>query len=169
MRLTAGYSYPVPANQVATLLADRDFLVEAANAAGADAVQVDVSVEESGEFTVTTRAINPHTKLPLQMRPFLPHGLEIRLAQAWDTADSDGRRDGTMAGEIVGAPVQITGRIAITPTPGGSRFTFSGAVTAQVPLVGQAIEQAAEPAVMAYLEAQDRVARRWLTLAEPSA
>jgi hypothetical protein len=162
MRLAVHYDYTAPPDRVARLIADRTFSLEAAQAAGAESCQVEVDPEPSGAFTLTARFVSPGAQLPPQVRAVLPQGLEIRQAQVWDAPEPDGRRHATLAGEIVGAPVRITGRISLTSAPGGSRLAFACDVRAQVPLLAQTIEKAATPAVLAYLAAQNAVAQRRL-------
>ncbi|MDR2347269.1 MAG: DUF2505 domain-containing protein [Bifidobacteriaceae bacterium] len=162
MRLSARYDYSAPVEAVADLLAERGFQLQAAEAAGAVASEVEVVGGPAGEFTVTSRGASPVDHLPQRVRAFLPAALEIRQAQVWSGPAADGHRRATLAGEIVGAPVQVTGLLDLAPNGAGSRLSFAGEVKAQLPLVGPAIEQAAVPAVSRYLEAQHEVAERWL-------
>ncbi|MDR2253146.1 MAG: DUF2505 domain-containing protein [Bifidobacteriaceae bacterium] len=162
MRLTSSHDYPVPPDRVAALFADARFSTEVARAAGALEPRVDVARDPSGEFTLTARTVNPSVQLPAQIRPLAPRGLEIRQAQVWEAPGPDGGRRATLAGEIVGASVRITGTVTLAVAPGGCRLTFAGEIKALIPLLGATVENAAAPAVEAYLEAQDRVAREWL-------
>ncbi|MDR2453094.1 MAG: DUF2505 domain-containing protein [Bifidobacteriaceae bacterium] len=162
MQLTASYDYSAPPGRVARLFADRGFQLEAAQAAGAESAQVEVTDGPDGAFTVAARATSPATALPAQVRGLLPAGLEIRQAQVWGQPGPDGARQASLAGEIVGAPIQLTGRLALAPAARGSRFSFCGQVKAQLPLLGPAIEQAAAPAIEGFWAALHRVAERWL-------
>jgi hypothetical protein len=67
-----------------------------------------------------------------------------------------------LAGEILGAPVRVTGRATLDAVADGCRLAFDVDVKAQIPLVGQTIEKAVRPHVEAYLAAQDKLARDWL-------
>jgi hypothetical protein len=166
MRFTSEHHYPVSPQRVAELFLDQNFSLAAARAAGAVRPQADVAVEASGEFTLTSRSVNPAADLPAQLRALLPQGLEIRQAQVWGPAAADGARVATLAGEIVGAPVQFTGQAQLDPAPGGCRLAFDILVKAQLPLVGPAIERAAMPQIEAYAAAQDSLARQWLGLGD---
>jgi hypothetical protein len=162
MRLAVHYDYPVPPERVARLLQDRTFSLEAAQAAGAESCHVQVDLDPSGAFTLTARLAGATAELPPQVRTLLPQGLEIRQAQVWEAAGPEGRRSGTLAGEIVGAPVRITGRVALSPSATGSRLAVACQVSAPIPLLGPTIEKAALPAVASYLAAQHSVAERRL-------
>ncbi|MDR1117719.1 MAG: DUF2505 domain-containing protein [Bifidobacteriaceae bacterium] len=164
MRIAVHYDYAAAPELVAGLLADRGFLLEAAQEAGATSCQIDVAPEPSGEFTLTARVAGLSSKLPPPVRALAPHGLEIRQAQVWEAPRQDGTRRATVAGEIVGAPIRITGHASLAPTPGGARLAFACEVKADVPLLGQSIEQAATPAVLSYLAAQHAAAERRLAV-----
>jgi hypothetical protein len=162
MRFAAHYDYTVDSQAVAELLRDRDYLLAAATAAGAESSQVEVNPGPEGGFTVTIRSTMPTKGLPASVRGFLPQGLELRQALVWDQAAGDGSRQATMAGEVAGAGVHLSGLARLTPVGPGSRLEFGGEVKAQVPLVGRAIEQAAVPAIVKVLDTQHRVAADWL-------
>jgi hypothetical protein len=94
------------------------------------------------------------TSLPPAAKAMLPAGVEIRQAVAWEAPAADGAREATVAGEVPGAPVQLTGKIRMVPTSEGTRMDFVGEVKAMVPIVGRTIEEAAAPAVIQALNAQ---------------
>ncbi|MDR1186805.1 MAG: DUF2505 domain-containing protein [Bifidobacteriaceae bacterium] len=181
MRFAANYDYPVPPAAVAALMADRDYLLAAAAAAGAESSQIEVVRAANGGFTVTIRSTMPPDQLPAAVRAFLPQGLELRQALVWEppaARDADaagavgatgaaGARQATMAGEVAGAAVRLSGLMRLTPTASGCRSDFGGEVNAQLPLVGRAVEEAAVPAVVKVLDAQHRVALDWLDAAAP--
>src|SRR5690606_20700999 len=56
-------------------------------------------------------------------------------------------RVGTLALDIAGAPVRINGRMSLRPSGEGTVQSFSGEITASVPLFGRHIEKAAAGAV----------------------
>ncbi|MDR2566515.1 MAG: DUF2505 domain-containing protein [Bifidobacteriaceae bacterium] len=162
MRFAAHYDYTVGPQAVSELLCDRDYLLAAATAAGAKSSQVEVNPGPEGGFTVTIRSTMPTAGLPASARGFLPQGLELRQALVWESAAGDGSRQGTMAGEVAGAGVHLSGLTRLSAVGDGSRLEFAGEVKAQVPLVGRAIEEAAVPAIVKVLDTQHEVASDWL-------
>ncbi|MDR2374084.1 MAG: DUF2505 domain-containing protein [Bifidobacteriaceae bacterium] len=157
MRFAARYDYPVPPARVAALLADRAHLLKAAEAAGAESSQVDVSPKPDDGLLVTVRSTIPTADLPAALRGFLPQGLELRQAVVWEAPAADGSRRATMAGEVPGAGVNLAGSVRLSPTAAGCRLQFAGDVKAQLPLLGRAVEDAAVPAIVKILDAQHQV------------
>ncbi|MDR0591741.1 MAG: DUF2505 domain-containing protein [Bifidobacteriaceae bacterium] len=162
MRFAAHYDYPSPPAQVAALLQNRDYLVAAARAAGAESSQVEVKPGADGSLTVTIRWTMPSTGLPAPTRAAAPQGLEVRLALVWERPAAGRDRQATMAGQIAGAGVHLSGLSRLRPVGEGSRLEVSGEVKAQLPLIGRAIEEAAAPAIVKVLDAQHQVALDWL-------
>ncbi|MDR1633572.1 MAG: DUF2505 domain-containing protein [Bifidobacteriaceae bacterium] len=162
MRFAAHYDYEAEPQTVAELLRNREYLLAAATAAGAEASQVEVSPGPGNGFTVTIRSTMPTAGLPASVRGLLPQGLELRQAFVWEEAADDGSRRATMAGELGGAAVGVTGSAWLNPAGGGSRLEFGGEVKSPVPLVGRVIEEAAVPAIVKVLDTQHRIGVDWL-------
>jgi hypothetical protein len=158
--MSAQFDLPAAPDRVAALFAYKDFELAAAASDHALACEAAVAGTSDGPFTVTVRRTMSTAALPPAARGFLPAGLEIRQAVAWEAPGPDGSRDGTVAGEVPGAPVQLTGTVRLFATGEGSGLDFKGEVKAMVPLVGRTIEEAAAPAVIAALKAQHAEALR---------
>jgi hypothetical protein len=155
---------PVPADPrtAGTMLADPVYVRAKVIASGAEVLHVDVAPAEDGALTVTTRRALPTDQIPANVRAFVGSTLEVRQVEAWEPAAADGTRTGTVAVEIAGAPVRLTGTVALTAAEGGSVITYDGDLKANVPLFGSAVEQAAAKAVRGALEAEAGVAREWV-------
>ena len=155
---------PVPADPrtAGTMLADPVYVRAKVIASGAEVLHVDVAPAEDGALTVTTRRALPTDLIPPNVRAFVGSTLEVRQVEAWEPAAADGTRTGTVAVEIAGAPVRLTGTVALTATADGSAITYDGDLKANVPLFGSAVEQAAAKAVRGALEAEAGVAREWV-------
>lgn len=155
---------PVPADPrtAGTMLADPVYVRAKVIASGAEVLHVDVAPAEDGALTVTTRRALPTDQIPANVRAFVGSTLEVRQVEAWEPAAADGTRTGTVAVEIAGAPVRLTGTVALTATDGGSAITYDGDLKANVPLFGSAVEQAAAKAVRGALDAEAAVAREWV-------
>lgn len=164
MHLTVELTFPASLDDVSAMLADEDFVRwRAQRMAGADAVeQADVTGSVESGFAVVVRRTFSTDQIPAQARPLVGDELEIRQAEAWE-AESGGRRVGSVAMEILGAPVRVVGTMSLQPLPdGGTRLAYSGDVRASVPLFATVIEEAAADAVRSTLEAEAEAGRAWL-------
>jgi len=114
-------------------------------------------------FTIAVRRTLPTDLIPAQVRPFVGDELEVRQAEVWEAPSGD-RRTGTIAVEIAGAPVRVTGTVRLEPTAdGGTRQVYDGEVRATVPLFGAAVAEAAARAVRSTLEAEGAAGQEWLS------
>ena len=152
MQVAASYKIPASATRVAALLADPQFAEETAG--GAESAQASVRHAPDGGFTLSLRRPVPADDLPASVRVFTGGDLELRQALVWQPAAPDGARSATMAGEIVGAPVQLEGTVQLTPTADGCELSIDGDIFAMVPLVGPTIEQAGATMVVEVLREQ---------------
>jgi hypothetical protein len=162
VHLTVELTFPTDADDVAAAFADEEFVRWRAHRAASGTVeQVDVSGSPASGFTVAVRRTLPTDLIPPQVRPFVGDHLEVRQAEAWEGATS-GRRVGTVAVEIAGAPVRLTGTVTLEPLPGGGcRQVYDGEVHASVPLFGDAVAQAAARTVRATIEAEGAAGVLW--------
>ena len=162
MHLQVTLSVPTDARTAGSMLADPVYVRAKVRASGAEDLQVDVTPGEEGAFTVTTRRALPTDQIPPNVRAFVGSTLEVRQAEAWEPAAADGGRRGTVAVEIAGAPVRLTGTVVLAGTGGTSTITYDGELKAHVPLFGAAVEEAAAKAVRGALQAEEAVAREWV-------
>ncbi len=151
------------------LLADPAYVHEKVAASGARDPQVDVVPGEHGAFTVTVRRSLPTDQIPANLRGFVGSHLDVRQVEVWAGPDADGSRRGTVAVEIAGAPVRMTGTLALAPGGDGSgdgtattTVTYDGELKASVPLFGGAVEDAAARAIRSTLAQEEVVSGRWL-------
>jgi hypothetical protein len=167
MRLTAHYDFPAAPAELAGLLARNDFWEATFTELGSPNHQVTITGSPASRFTISIRATMPPQDLPVSIRSTAPYGLQLRQAVVWEPALADGHRQASLAGEVVGAPVQLLGAIAMLPTQDeagdGARLEYNAEIKATIPLLGRAIESAAVPAVMRVLTAQHTVALNWLS------
>jgi hypothetical protein len=145
VHLTVELSYPASVDDVVAMLADESFVRWRAerSAGGGTVEQADVTGSVEAGFTVAVRRTLPTDMIPPQVRPFVGTQLELRQAEAWEARSDVARRVGTVALEITGAPVRVTGTIALEPLPeGGVRQVYDGEVRASVPLFGSVVAEA---------------------------
>lgn len=162
MHLQVTVPVPTDPRTAGVMLADPAYVRAKVRASGAEEQVVDVAPGEDGAFTVTTRRSLPTDQIPANVRAFVGSRLEVRQVEAWEPAAADGTRSGTVAVEIAGAPVRLTGTVALTATADGSGITYDGELKAHVPLFGSAVEEAAAKAVRSALMAEEAVAREWV-------
>lgn len=161
MRFDATIDYPVDVHTVAAMLADEDFIRRKLEASGALDSSHEV-IHDDGAFTITTRRGLPTDQVPAAFRSLVGQRLDVRLVEAWAAPHQDGSRTGTLSLDIVGAPVRVTGVMNLRPQGQGTVQSFSGDITASVPLFGRPIEKAAADAVDKVLAVERRIGLDYL-------
>jgi Protein of unknown function (DUF2505) len=164
VHLTVELTFPANVEDVAAMLANEEFVRWRAerSTGGGEVEQADVTGSPESGFTVAVRRTLPTDLIPVQARPFVGSQLEVRQAEAWEAPSGD-RRVGTVALEIAGAPVRVTGTISLEATPdGGTRQVYVGVVHASMPLFSAVIEEATAGAVRSTLTAEGEAGREWL-------
>jgi len=173
MRLTARLDYPDadPAT-VFAMLCDPAFLARTCEATGALSHEVDVSDGAGGATVLTTVRVLPTDRVPDLVRSLVGQRLTVRRVDTWRAAAADGSRSGRIEVAIVGTPVSMTGTLALTTAGSdsagsgsagaGTHESVDGELTASVPLIGGRIAKAAEPAVRAAIEVEQRTGAAWL-------
>ncbi len=146
MRFDSTIDYPADVQTVAAMLGDEEFVRRKIAASGALDSSYEV-LREGQAFTITTRRRMPTDQVPSSFRSFVGQSLDVRLVEAWEAPQADGSRTGTLSLDIAGAPVRVIGRMALRPSGEGTVQSFSGDITASIPLFGKSIEKAAAGAV----------------------
>jgi len=164
VHLTVELTYAADADAVVAMLADESFIRwRALRGPGGRVEQADVTGSPADGFTIAVRRTLPTDLIPAQVRPFVGDHLEVRQAEVWEAPSGD-LRTGTIAVEIAGAPVRVTGTVRLEPTAdGGTRQVYDGEVRATVPLFGAAVAEAAARAVRSTLEAEGAAGQEWLS------
>jgi hypothetical protein len=161
MRIENEISYPAAPAAVSTMTFDPGFQERKCEATGAVAWTVDVT--EAGIATrVTTMREMPTDQFPDFVKSMVGARLKINEVDEWGAPGADGRRQGTITVTVSGAPLKFTGTLMLEPTADGSRAVIAGELKANIPLVGGRIEQAAAPAIIAAVRAEQRAATAWL-------
>ncbi|MEJ5946170.1 DUF2505 domain-containing protein [Pseudokineococcus basanitobsidens] len=168
MRLTAEISYPAGAAAVGRMLAETSFVDARDAATHPVSHRSEVEGSADGAFTVRSTRTMPTDDVPSAARRFVGETLELRQTDTWSAPAADGARDGTMTIEVGGAPVVLRAELRLRPDgEGACTETMDGDLRASVPLVGGALERAAEPAVRAAIRSEERVGRAWLADRRP--
>lgn len=162
MQVTAQIPYPAPPEAVFTMLTDEAFLRQVCEATGS--LETEVAVEQSGGgATITTRRVLPTNDIPDFVKRFVGETLTVVRVDSWQPAGADRSRSGTLVVDIAGAPVRLTGTLALRPDAGGAVEVVDGDLKASVPMFGGQVEKAAEPAVRAGLRTEERLGQTWLS------
>jgi len=145
------------------MLADPDFARFAAQQTTPDGKVelVDIIHAPDGGFTATVRRKIPSSQIPAQFRALAGAELAVRQAEVWEP-EVNGSRRGTVALEIIGTPLLMTGTVKLIPTPQGAAQIYEGDIKANIPFFGAAIEAAAEEPVREALALSEKAGRDWL-------
>jgi len=165
MDLSIDLHLPAPTDAVVAAVTDEDFIRFTAERTGSRLVQVDVTSGPDGSATSAVRRTIASDQIPPHVRSFVGTELEIRQAEAWAAAPDagQGERHATVAVEITGAPVMMTGTVRLAPAEDGtSVMTYAGEVRSSVPLFGAAVEKAAADAIERALQEQAVHLATWL-------
>ncbi|PPK92032.1 uncharacterized protein DUF2505 [Kineococcus xinjiangensis] len=160
MRLHEEVRYEAGPEAVFAVLTDPEFLVARCRASGALEQSTDVVPSGAG-CRVTVRRALPTRGLPDAAARFLGERMVLAETVVWGPAQDGGRR-GSLHVVIEGAPVTLTGEVALSPAGAGCVQVFDADLVAKVPLFGGKVEQAAAPALRAGLLAEAELAGQWL-------
>ena len=161
MQVSAQITYPAAPEAVFAMLTDEAFLTQVCTATGAVRHEVAVTLDGGGA-TVSTRRELPTDQVPDFVRRFVGETLTVVRVDTWAAASADGSRRGEMVVEIAGAPVRLTGTLALTPDGASTVEDVDGELKASVPLVGGKVEKAAEPAIRSGLRKEEQLGKAWL-------
>lgn len=161
MRLSVEQTIPVRPDELMELVSDEDFVVFRASVESASVESSVVDRAADGALTITLRRTMPATQIPAQVRAFVGSRLEVRHVEVWEPPQP-GRWFGTVAVEITGTPVRMSGTVSLAEADGGCVVTYDGTVTAAVPLFGSAVEEAAAATLRTVLDAESERVRAWL-------
>lgn len=168
MRLSVEQKLPVPPGELMTLMSDEAFVVFRASVESTTVEGIVVDPAADGSLTITLRRTMPTTQIPAQVRAFVGSRLEVRHVEVWEPPQP-GRWFGTVAVEITGTPVRMSGTVTLTEADAGSAVTYDGTVTASLPVFGAAVEEAAAATLRTVLDAEAGRVRAWVDGARPEA
>ncbi|BDZ42822.1 hypothetical protein GCM10025865_21210 [Paraoerskovia sediminicola] len=163
MHLTATQSYTAPVERVAAMLADVEFVRWRAkwSSGEGDVEQAEVTGTSTTGFTVVVRRTLPTDSIPAQARALVGDRVEVRQIEAWEPP-AGGELRATVTVEITGAPVRLTGTVALTPDGPRTNQVYDGEIRATVPLFGHVVEKATESALREALTTEQRAGQAWL-------
>lgn len=161
MRVTAEMTYPAAPAEVFAMIADQAFQDRKLKGTGALSWEVAVRADADATVVTSKRAL-PTDQVPEAFRGFIGGQITLLQTETWGPAGANGSRTGTLVVEVAGAPVRLEAQLSLAPTDSGTQQMVEGELKARVPLFGGRIEKAAEPAVRAAIDAEERLGREWL-------
>ncbi|HEX5995413.1 MAG TPA: DUF2505 domain-containing protein [Jiangellales bacterium] len=146
---------------VFAMLTDEEYIGRKVRAA--NAIRHEVSVIRNGDqVTIKLLRVMP-PDVPDFVRRFVGDTIDLQQTDVWAPAAPDGTRTGTIAIDMVGAPVTLRGTLSLTPDGPGSLTSVAGKIKASVPFVGGKIEQAVHSGLIKAAEREEQVGRDWLS------
>ena len=162
MRVTADIRYDADPSTVFEMLTDHAFQDRKLKQTGALSWEVEVKLQDGGAVITSSRAM-PTTQVPDTFKSLVGQQITMTQIETWGPAAADGSRSGTMEIDVAGAPIRLTASLSLSATAvGGSTELVEGELKARVPFIGAKIERAAEPAVRAAIDAEQRIGQAWL-------
>lgn len=168
MHVSIDVPVPLSAAAYATLMREPTFVRFRAAVPGARVEDVVVTPTEGEAFSVTIRRSVSAAQIPPQVRSLVGSELEIRQVEAWEGA-REGAWHGTVALEITGTPVRLTGTVVLRDSAEGAVLTYDGTVRAAIPLFGASVEKSAAAAMRTTLEAEALRVHAWVDVHGTSA
>ena len=132
--IDVSYDIPGDVEAVYAVITGEEWAAQKAKALNDDSQQVSRTVGAGGAVTLVVSRGLPEG-IPGFLEKFLPKGGRATQAEAWSAAEGGVRR-GTWQGEIPGAPANVSGTMALEPTPTGTRYVIRGEAKVSIPLVG---------------------------------
>lgn len=154
MRIQLTHDYPADPEQVLQVLADADLARTSTAATGATLVSHDAVTHDDGTVTITSVRRLPAEAIPPAMAGFLGSKIESKIIQVWEAPDSDGERRGTVTMDVTGAPARTVAQLHLSRSEGVTQLHHNWNVSAQIPLLGPAVEEAIGTAIRDALEAE---------------
>lgn len=164
MAFSEQQSVPHPPDRVAEALFSEDFHRRVTESVGGDLVSFDVTGPADGARTVSMVRTAPADRVPQKARKFVGDKLRVEQNEQWSAPGADGRRTSTLTLSALGDKVTAEATQTLAPTQGGAatEISLDGTVNCRIPLVGNKLSQAAEPAVGKVLRRQAKKLSEWL-------
>lgn len=150
---------PIPADPAAAyaLLTDPEYVQAVGEATGGHDVVVTVTLTDDGGAVVASRRVLP-AELPSYAKAVVGSSLTLTETRTFGPADPDGHRTGTAVVAFEGAPVSISGPLALVTAASGSELALEAQVSASIPFVGGKIERFAAEQVERFMRKEGEVA-----------
>jgi hypothetical protein len=120
-------------------------------------------VGDDDTVEVVTLQVIRSDKLPGMVTQLHSGDLCIRRQEIWGPVSGD-TAQGSVAGSIVDAPVNLTGEASLSPITGtgGSRLVFRATVQVRVPIIGGKLENIIGAQLAELVAAEQRFTTKWI-------
>jgi Protein of unknown function (DUF2505) len=157
MKFSHDMSYDATPEQVAEMLADRDFREQVCEAM--DSTRWDVSVDGAGEgMEVVVDQTQKAAGIPSFAKKFVGDKIQIIQRESWSSETA-----ATLEIEIPGKPGHLKGGIRLAVDGKGTVETVSGDLKVKVPVVGGKLEDLVASLLRSALRTEEKVGRAWLS------
>jgi len=146
MRITRTASLPAGVEDVFSLIASEEYQ-KAKVAAQAERSSASVNEQAGGAVGVHTRRELPTADMPAVVTSMVGDTLTVTEQQNWSQPLPDGSRTADLEIRVAGVPLQLVGRLTLSPAGDGSSLEVAADLDCSVPFVGSRIESAARPTI----------------------
>jgi uncharacterized protein YndB with AHSA1/START domain len=161
MKISATIEYAATPHEVFAMLADEAFQARKCAATGAQRHSVSITAQGDRTLIVSTRDL-PTDDFPAFIKSMTGATLAVTETQDWGPPGPDGGRQGRLAVDIAGAPIDLTGTLSLVPGGQGSIESVEGDLKGRIPLVSGKIEKAAAPAIQSAIRVESETGKSWL-------
>ncbi|MDY6999609.1 MAG: DUF2505 domain-containing protein [Actinomycetota bacterium] len=157
--------YEGTVEQVHRAFSDEQYWLVRLTESGADESTLDeMVIGADGSIRVKSTQTMRSQNLPGLVTQFHRGDLSFVREEIW-TPVAGGRATGAVTGSIPGAPVSLTGDLALTPAEAGSgsRLSAATSVEVRIPLVGGKIESFIGTQLVGLLYAEQRFTTEWIS------
>ncbi|HIZ98573.1 MAG TPA: DUF2505 domain-containing protein [Candidatus Janibacter merdipullorum] len=145
MKITRTTSLPAGVEEAFDVIASQEHQ-EAKVAAQAERSSAAVT-RDAGAARIRTEREIATEGMPTAVASMVGSTLTITEDQRWGAADASGARSADLDIRVAGVPLQLVGRIRLTPDGDGSSLAVDADLSCSLPFVGKKIEQAARPTI----------------------
>ncbi len=122
---------------------------------------VAVDVTRTSASTVVRSSRELPAEVPAVAQKLVGSSIRVVEVHTWGAAQADGTRSGTVEASFPGAPMSVSGTLALRPDGTGAALDVAITCRASVPLVGGKLEQIVGEQFMRALAKEESIAPEW--------
>lgn len=160
--LTHAIPYPGPVEHAWSMISDPGYQRAKLEDAAASNTEVTIEPAAEGGTRILLERDNPVQGVPAAVRRLVGETTHVIEEVVWSAPGPDGSRTAAHDTRFIGAPVTMTGRMTLSPAPGGAAtLSLTVQLHSAVPLLGGKVEQAAADQTVAALDREAAFAAAW--------
>ncbi len=161
MKIKESFIYPdTDVESVYSLIIDPAFREEAAADAGG--VDIDITVEPSGDGHTATIVRSQPAEMPDFVKKFTGDTVKVKQTEKWGAAGDGGGRHADVKLSIIGQPAEMLGTVELTADGSDVSFVITGDVKVNIPFLGKKIEPEIAKAVKASISNDVKLGKKRL-------